>query len=435
MPNRIRRAHTKSRFGCQQCKKRRIKCDFKHPSCGTCVKKGETCSFLQTAPPKHLKITFAGPCSSSPDTPSASSIEDRCSADSEHCTVTVPLRHDTSSPDERDSLPLHARLQDPRKFSQGASPFSLQNVLSHYTRTTSLTIENGGRETAVWQLGIPQIAAGYNFLTHCVLSVTSLHIAYLSGPEEQPKQFNHWNAIAASQMNQALAGYRHAIEKVTRKNVAAVFASSALTAVYFVRTSVLDFEDLEAAFPLSAAHTSEMAGKMISCIVRTMWGLRGPLEVLMKGWTWIADSSIQPVASRKGWPKDLWLQTDRQYGPHSQYLSQALDQLRETYALNSQLLQLGASKACHGTEVLLDRGALFSWVTRVPREYIQLVEAQDRDALVILAHFAVLLIRTNSVWWLEGLGTNFVRAVAVALGSASRKLIEWPAHHAAVSLS
>ncbi|RYN83752.1 hypothetical protein AA0117_g2 [Alternaria alternata] len=33
--------------------------------------------------------------------------------------------------------------------------------------------------------------------------------------------------------------------------------------------------------------------------------------------------------------KDLWLQTDQQYGPHSQYLSQALNQLRETYALNS----------------------------------------------------------------------------------------------------
>jgi hypothetical protein len=175
----------------------------------------------------------------------------------------------------------------------------------------------------------------------------------------------------------------------------------------------------------------------------------------MKGCSWIADSSIQPVASRKVWPKrrkptsplacdederlrritDLWLQTDRQYGLHSQYLSQALDQPRGTYALNSQLLELGASRACHGTDVLLDRGAMFSWVMRVPREYIQLVEAQDRDALVILAHFAVLLIRANTVWWLEGLGTNLPRAVAVALGSEHRKLIEWPAYHAAVCLS
>jgi hypothetical protein len=156
-------------------------------------------------------------------------------------------------------------------------------------------------------------------------------------------------------MNHALAVYRHEIEKITRRNVATVFASSALTAVYFVRTSILDFENLEATFPLSAAHASEMAGGMISCIVRAMWGLRGPLEVLMKGCSWIADSSIQPVASRKVWPKrrkpasplacdederlrritDLWLQTDRQYGLHSQYLSQALDQPRGTYALNS----------------------------------------------------------------------------------------------------
>jgi hypothetical protein len=86
-------------------------------------------------------------------------------------------------------------------------------------------------------------------------------------------------------MNHALAVYRHEIEKITRRNVAAVFASPALTAVYFVRTSILGFGDLEAALPLSAAHTSEMAGGMISCIVRTMWGLRGPLEVLMKGWS------------------------------------------------------------------------------------------------------------------------------------------------------
>jgi hypothetical protein len=152
-------------------------------------------------------------------------------------------------------------------------------------------------------------------------------------------------------MNQALAVYRHEIEKITRSNVAAVFASSALTAVYFVRTSILDFENLEATFPLSAAHASEMAGGMISCIVRAMWGLRGPLEVLMKGCSWIADSSIQPVASRKGWP--------RVRKPHSQYLSQALDQLRKIYALNSRLLHLGASKACHVIDFLLDRGAMF----------------------------------------------------------------------------
>jgi hypothetical protein len=96
---------------------------------------------------------------------------------------------------------------------------------------------------------------------------------------------------------------------------------------------------------------------------------------------------------------------------------------------------LEASKTLHATDVLLDRGAILSWITRVPREYIQLVKAQDHDTLVILAHFAVLLTRTNTMWWLESLGPNFVKAIAVALGSEHRRLIGWPAHLAHVDLS
>lgn len=184
----------------------------------------------------------------------------------------------------------------------------------------------------------------YKILTHCVLSVTSLHIAYISKARDQPKESSYWNAVAASQMNPALTGYRYEIEKVTPRNVAAVFASSALTAVYFIRTSVLDFRDLEASFTSRDAYTADMVDTMMSCVVKTMWGFRGPLEVLMKGWSWIVNSSIQPVASGKGWPimrkpasprardederlrriEDLWLQTDQQYDPHSSYLSQAL---------------------------------------------------------------------------------------------------------------
>ena len=175
----------------------------------------------------------------------------------------------------------------------------------------------------------------------------------------------------------------------------------------------------------------------------------------MKGWSWLINSSMRPVASREWWPKtrepsspraqdederlrhieDLWMETDRQCDPHSNYLGQALDLLRETYALISQLLMLETPKAAHEIDVLLDRGAVFSWVTRVPREYIQLVEAQDRDALVILAHYAVLLTRMDKVWWLEGLGSNFVIAIAMALGSEHWKLIEWPVRVAGVDLA
>ncbi|KAH8200454.1 hypothetical protein TruAng_005347 [Truncatella angustata] len=40
-----RRGHTKSRLGCYNCKRRRIKCQETHPACGHCVKSGLQCEY------------------------------------------------------------------------------------------------------------------------------------------------------------------------------------------------------------------------------------------------------------------------------------------------------------------------------------------------------------------------------------------------------
>lgn len=102
-----------------------------------------------------------------------------------------------------------------------------------------------------------------------------------------------------------------------------------------------------------------------------------------------------PVVSRKPWPKtrklaiacahdenkrlrrieDLWVQKDRQCDPHSVHPAQALDLLRDTYDLVSQLLVSKLLETSRTSDGLVDRDAMFSWVTRVPREYIHLVGA------------------------------------------------------------
>ncbi|RYO89988.1 hypothetical protein DL766_005112 [Monosporascus sp. MC13-8B] len=51
---RQRRAHRKSRLGCLQCKKRKIKCDETRPSCLNCIRREITCS------PRSTPIDGAG---------------------------------------------------------------------------------------------------------------------------------------------------------------------------------------------------------------------------------------------------------------------------------------------------------------------------------------------------------------------------------------
>lgn len=265
-------------------------------------------------------------------------------------------------------------------------------------------------------------------------------------------------------MNKALAKYRSALENITEENAAALFASSTLTAVYLFRTSSLDIQSLRASIPQDTIEPPpDVVDKMMMCALRTIWGLRGPLSVLMSGWNFVMSGKLHPVALREWWPtscipatpravdederlrniEHLWMQSDRSWAPERTHLSQALTLLRETFSLISQLTlperyppMTAVPYSIDDTTigVLTDRGAIFVWATRISRDFLQLVEAKHRDALVILAHYAILPGRVRNVWWLEGLGADFVTAIAMALGRHNWRLIAWPASVVGVDL-
>lgn len=359
------------------------------------------------------------------------------------------------------SIPPYLRFNDVWKGIREPLPPSLQDVLYHYEYTTSLTLATDDPAKTAWQSCVPEMAHAHDFLVNCVLSVASLHLGRL---HEDKIQKTSMNAVAASRMNKALTRYRSELENITAANAAALFASSTLTAVYLFRTSAIDIEALRETIPYGTVIPPPgVVDKMMSCILRTVWGLRGPLTVLMSGWNHVVNGAMHPVAARKWWPRrctpataraeeederlrnidELWKATDKASEPQCRHLDEALAFLRETYALVSQLTLPGVFPPMTAvpyavddtvTGVLTDRGAIFVWSTRISREFIQLLESKDRDALIILAHYAVLPGRVRNVWWLEGLGADFVTAIAMAIGIENWHLIEWPAHVVGVDL-
>ncbi|KAF2131532.1 hypothetical protein P153DRAFT_197918 [Dothidotthia symphoricarpi CBS 119687] len=374
-----------------------------------------------------------------------------------------PLQPNYYSEFETLTTPIYSylRFNDVWKDTRESLPLPLQDVLYHYEYTTSLTLAADDPAKAAWQACVPELAHNHDFLVNCVLSVASLHMARL---HEDRAEKTNMNAMAAARMNKALTRYRHELENVTAQNAAALFASATLTAVYLFRTSVMDIENLCASIPPNTiVPPADIVDKMMSCALRPIWGLRGPLTVLMSGWNWVVGGKMNAVAARKWWPKkclpatpraqqedgrlssieDLWVQSNRAYEPPCTHLSQALLFLREAYSLVSQLTlpevyppMTAVPYSVDDTTVglLTDRGAIFVWGTRISREFIALIEQKDRDALVILAHYAVLPGRVRNVWWLEGLGAHIVTAIAMALGRENWTLIEWPAQVVGVDL-
>lgn len=272
-------------------------------------------------------------------------------------------------------------------------------------------------------------------------------------------------AVAAAQMNKALVGYRAGLENVNKENAAALFACVTLTAVYFFRTSALDIEEIRESIPFGTRVPPAIeVDRMMNCIMKTFWGLRGALTVLIPGWQWVTRGKMSPVCSRRWWPRknipagkqamnedeilcrieSLWIRPGQDYEPHFDVLSESLRHLRDTFALVSQLT-VPSSKFPPVTAIpysyddttvgsLKDRGAIFVWVARISREMMTLIETRNREALVIVAHYAVLSGRVRNVWWLEGLGANMITAVGMALGPENWHLIEWPAQVVGVDL-
>ncbi|KAI4947564.1 hypothetical protein J4E91_006384 [Alternaria rosae] len=354
------------------------------------------------------------------------------------------------------TIPPYLRLDDAWKNIRELLPPSLQEVLCHYEFTTSLTLANDDPAKAAWQTYVPEMAQNHDFLTNCVLSVASLHLGRLYDRKEDKRRMN---ALAAARMNKALVRYRTELENITQENAAALFASSTFTAVYLFRTSAIDIENLIASIPPDTTiPPPDIAGKMLSCALRTIWGLRGPLTVLLSGWNWVVGSNLYPVTAREWWPRTTTPATPRALNEdarlaaieklwnqesetglktqHREYLSEALLYLRQSFNLISQLTlperyppMTAVPYSIDDTTIstLTDRGAIFVWAARIPREFLALVEAKNTHALVILAHYAVLPGRVRNVWWLEGLGADIVTAVAMVLGREKWGLIEWPA--------
>jgi hypothetical protein len=272
-------------------------------------------------------------------------------------------------------------------------------------------------------------------------------------------------SVAASQMNKGLARFRPELENINAENAAALFASSTLTAVYFFRTSTVDIDELRASVPVgTVVPPPEVVDSMYNCVLRVIWGLRGPLAVLIPGWNHVLSSKLQHIANRDWWPPDHLPATERaseedrclaaiaNLWDHPYYaspesvepLSSALLFLRQAFGLISQLtleeneypsttsISYSVDDVTVGT--LKDRGAIFFWATRISRDFITLLEEKNREALVILAHYAILPGRVRNAWWMEGLGANMITAVAMALGRESWHLIEWPAQVVGVDM-
>ncbi|OAG01568.1 uncharacterized protein CC84DRAFT_1153489 [Paraphaeosphaeria sporulosa] len=422
-----RKPRIQSKHGCAQCRKRRIKCDEGRPDCKNCARRRAECSF-RTYDPVPRSFLARAPQANGPSSSPEGSVAS------------------ISSPTFLDYLPQDKLIVH---FPDALRP-RIRHLLQHFAEETSFTITHNDAARAAWCAAVPQLTAKHIFVLQGTVAISALHVSKHAETESEKK---HFRDIATYQMNMGLIKYREAIARVSETNAESLLAFSVTATAWVLYTTTDDFQALlhpnEKRRGLNRDQTVKALVATTSKILRT---LRGVLVILVPCWHLIVSGVFKDVAKRDWWPyampatsdaieddkrlkdiESMWMRPDRPYEYCFDALRQALKTLREDFARVSQLtVSDNAPKTRYGK--LIDWTSVMSWPIQLPLAFLELVEARQPEAWVILAHYAVLPAQVEFVFWIKDFAPNLVSTAALVLGEQQRNSIEWPAQAVGVDL-
>ncbi|KAH9207170.1 hypothetical protein DL95DRAFT_483984 [Leptodontidium sp. 2 PMI_412] len=364
----MRRFHKKTRAGCRQCKSRRVKCGEQKPTCNGCKRQGLECSFQFLTPTIFRNRNEAG---SWP-------------------TRDICLR--------ADPLP--------------SSDARALEFLHHYNQKTSTTLGRAGKMD-LWLIIIPRIALSHEFLMHGLLAVSALHLSTL-----QPSRKEELVNFASKSESLALPTFRRLVKRNDPRDISAVFAFAGFVIPYMLAVS-------------GVLGVSSMG---IPCLEDPHWFLmaRGLIELLRENWSaleqgpfaTVLESTALPV--EKSWnPDDAYLADVQTHWEKQRMdrkvVDEGLDECIKTFDELRRVLCLPF--APYQTFTIMS--AVYFWPGMVSQEYMKLVYERRPEALVVLAHYCVLLKQADWVWFLKGVGVKLLNAIEEELDTEWKPWIQW----------
>uniref|UniRef100_A0A093VUG4 Sterol uptake control protein 2 n=1 Tax=Talaromyces marneffei PM1 TaxID=1077442 RepID=A0A093VUG4_TALMA len=375
-----RRSHNKSRRGCLECKRRRVKCDETRPQCSNCARRHMTCDYgTSSLVWKDWKEEKTSPQSDS-KTPSQDHKDD----------IFVTLERWTAS--------------------QGAEPMPVTEVnvvdlelMMHWCNSAYVVLARNEATAWVWRQLVPQEAFSHRFLLWGILSVAALHLSYFRPAEHQSIYLKK----AAFHQNRALTLFRESLESVGSWNGKAVFAFSSLVAVY----------------AFGSLHNQEMSDP-IQDIYQILVLIRGTNQIVARVSQTLLESDFAPLLQvneyRNEIPADTKaaiarlhaLNDSLQEGPESHKAHRgAIDDLEEMFVL------------FHGGATSMTPSG--KWAIRLSPLYLEYLQERRSFSLVILAHYCVLLHCLRRHWCIAPWPTRVAKAIWNMLDLQHRESIQW----------
>ena len=362
-----RRTHTKSRLGCSQCRKRRVKCDEQVPRCSSCVQRAESCIYLRF-PTKSTPITSSKTAASPINSASPSDAGTGHNSPALNTTFHDHADQTSWNPNRVRELELlhHWCLKTSNSFTP-----ELVNLFQDYLVKEALKSPH---------------------LMEALLALAAFHIACET---DDPATSREFTSTGMSYQTRAIAGLRMVLGSLSPENCDPVFASSVLIMVCVMISPFL---------PVGHSRTFNFTAEAIL-----------PLADILRGLGLVIETSQRKVQQGplSGMFNVAWPSL-----PHST-ISPTIEDLRNLNARKSDSTTAAVFE--HAIQALerkiLNNTAIFPWIALAGLEFIEHLRLQNSVAMTIFMVWGALMNMADNQWWSRFSGRNLVNETSIILSS------------------
>lgn len=375
-----KRPHRKVKSGCGTCKRRKIKCDEEKPICSNCARYCSECLY-----------------------PSANSDTPRDGSAS--TSMTPPF---IKTPESTfDDSPISQR-------STGVHDLPTRDLalMHQWSISTCYSFGNGllgGGDP--WRIDIPILAQQFPFLMRGILAVTSLHLSKSTIDPALRYQYVH---LAAYHQDLALPEYRAALVDVTEKNVTAILAFSILTVIYSFATAKEAGTLFSSGCPewlLLSRGVGQIPPHWENWIERGVLGR----QTMHRRKIQSIDAKLYPEDYRLLALHGMLSTLRPEEQNEAEHYIEALYWLRQAFA-HAHFPDSRISPMC----------AVMYWVEHVSQAFLDLLMLQKSRAIILLAHFCVLMKRASHIWYAAGAAEDILSELQQILNPKFLPWIQWP---------
>ena len=261
----------------------------------------------------------------------------------------------------------------------------------------------------VWQSTIPKLAEEFPFLKYGVLACAALHLSHSDATRQQ-----EYFMIAAKYQGIAIPLYSSEVENVNSRNCDAVFAFSHLLSIYAFASSIHDERLLLVENNQKDVLPSWLYVMRTACLMLcNQWDRLeyGPIKGLAQAWE-------EPMAV---------MEKEATSPPHPllYHLLSVIPDPASTDAWSEETCQtyrnasIDLARAFSFTHFLgkdfTTWHALRFWPMQVSIDYLNLLSCWHPGALILLAHYCVVLQKLECNWYFEGRATSLLNKVLACL--------------------